>query len=385
LRIFIIAGEASGDFHAANLVRSIHAIDSNAQFLGIGGPKMAAAGVDVKQNIVERLAIIGLVGIVRHLPELKALFAFVYEQLDASKPDLLLLVDYPGFNLRVAKQAKKKRLRVVYYICPQTWAWHASRAKKFPHILDKMLTIFPFEEPLFRSYGADATFVGHPLLDQLKVTMSREEVCARLGLDAQKPLFCLLPGSRKSEIEPLLPVMLGAAAELRKTMPEAQFILPRAETISREMIEQIAAPFELPLTIVDEERTNVRAACNFAWVASGTATLETALLGVPMIILYKTSWLTAKLAKMLVHLPFIGLANIVAERRIVPELLQDEANAQRLLQETISIWGNPERLQQMKGDLAGVRHKLEFSHANSSAKTAYDRAAEEVIKVLNKT
>ena len=220
-RIFIIAGEASGDLHAANMVRAALARNGQLAFEGLGGPNMAAAGVRLCRNIVEDLAIIGLTGILRNLGEIHRLFRLIEDRFAQDPPDAVLLVDYPGFNLRVARKAKAYRLPVVYYICPQTWAWHESRAKSFPGILDKMLTIFPFEERLFREYGADATFVGHPLLDLMKITMTKQEVCAHFGLDPERPIISLLPGSRSGEVRSLLPIMLEAAVQVVSAVPEA--------------------------------------------------------------------------------------------------------------------------------------------------------------------
>lgn len=375
-RIFILAGEASGDLHASNLVKAVRAANPNVVFEGLGGGRMADAGVDILRNIVDDLAIVGFIDVLQHLPTLRSLMRMVVERLETTRPDAVLLVDYPGFNLRVAKQAKKLGLRVIYYICPQTWAWHESRAKAFPKILDHMLTIFPFEEDLFRSYGAQATFVGHPLLDLMNVTMDRRETCEQLGLDANRPILCLLPGSRRSEVQGLLPVMLEAAIQLKALMPDMQYVLPKAETIQRQMIEEIAQPFGVHLLIAEKERHNLRACSDFAWVASGTATLETALLGIPMVILYRAHYLTYALGKRLVKLSHIGLPNIVVGREIVPELLQDEAHAEQLCGKTAEILNDANRLQSMKNNLKQVREKLHSPNNNHSDKTSYQRAAE---------
>lgn len=372
-RIFIIAGEASGDLHASNLVRAILKYHPDIKFEGLGGRRMADAGVHVLRNIVDDLAIMGFAAVIKHLPQLRELLDIVKQRLEATRPDAVLLVDYPGFNLRIARQAKKLGLRTIYYICPQTWAWHSSRAKSFPEILDHMMTIFPFEEGLFRSYGARATFVGHPLPELMQVTATRHDVCRSLNLDPQRPILSLLPGSRRSEVELLLPVMMQAAVRLRQEMPGVQFILPKADTIRIETIQAITRPYGLPLTVVETDGTNARAASDFAWVASGTATLETALLGVPMLILYKTSWVTYQIGRRLVNLPNIGLPNIVAGRKIVPELLQDGATPESILHETLLHMRDEAVLQRMKRDLEDVRQKM-IGGSNQST-GAYDRAA----------
>ncbi|MCX7013179.1 MAG: lipid-A-disaccharide synthase [Candidatus Sumerlaeota bacterium] len=386
-RIFIIAGEASGDLHAANLVRAARARDGQLAFEGLGGPNMAAAGVRLRRNIVEDLAIIGLTGILKNLGEIHRLFRLIEDRFAHEPPDAVLLVDYPGFNLRVARKAKSYRLPVVYYICPQTWAWHESRAKAFPEILDKMLTIFPFEERLFREYGADATFVGHPLLDLMKITMTKQEVCAHFAVDPERPIISLLPGSRAGEVRSLLPIMLEAAEQVVSAVPEAQFVLPLASTIPRAMVDSLLDQFAVEVIIANAYRYNLRAAADFAWVASGTATLETAFLGVPMVILYKTSWLTWQVGKRVINLPYIGLANVVAGERIVPELLQDEATGQNLADRTLQILMNPSQLENMRFQLQHVRERVEYPNGRKPGQapvSPYDRAAQEFLKALDR-
>jgi len=379
-RVFVIAGEASGDQHASNLVKAVLKRDPSIRFEGFGGPKMEAEGVRLRQNIVENLAIIGLAGILRNFPALKRLFLEIDFVLDNDPPDAMLLVDYPGFNLRVARKAKARGVPVIYYICPQTWAWHESRAKEFPLIIDKMLTIFPFEERIFREYGADATFVGHPLLDVMRITMTKEEVCRHFGLDPARPILTLAPGSRMREIKSLLPVMLEGAERIVDEIPDVQFVLPLAPTIPRSTAEAIIGQYAVDVLIAEAYRYNLRAAADYAWVASGTATLETAFLGVPMVIVYKTSWLTWMIAKRLVNLPYIGLANVVAGERIVPELLQDEATGQNLADRTMQALSNPEQLEKTRYMLRRLRRKVEYpgnESANHPPLLASERAARE--------
>jgi len=386
-RIFVIAGDPSGDLHASNLIRALKARDPGLVFEGLGGPNMAQVGVRLHRNIVEDLAIIGLVGILRNLGELHALFKLVENRLDERPPHAVLLVDYPGFNLRVARKAKARGIPVIYYICPQIWAWAESRAKVFPEILDKMLTIFPFEERLFREYGADAVFVGHPLLDLMKITMTKEQVCQHFGVDPERLIIALLPGSRSSEVKSLLPVMMEAAERVVDLIPEAQFVLPMASTVSRGLVDSIIDQFAVDVTVANTYRYNLRAACDFAWVASGTATLETAFLGVPMIIVYKTSWLTWMIGKRVVNLPYIGLANVVAGERIVPELLQDEATGQNLADRTMQILMNPAQVENMRYLLGRVRRRVEFPEGEETGEApmrASDRAAQEFLKTLNR-
>jgi lipid-A-disaccharide synthase len=386
-RIFVIAGEASGDLHASNLIRALRDRAPDLEFEGFGGPKMEAAGVRLHRNIVEDLAIIGLVGVLKNFPELRRLFADIDRRFDEDPPDAVLLVDYPGFNIRVARKAKARDIPAIYYICPQTWAWHESRAKEFPEILDKMLTIFPFEETMFREYGADATFVGHPQPELMKTTESKEEACARIGIDPSRPLISLLPGSRKTEVKGLLPVMLDAAERIVGAVPEAQFVLSLADTIPRSMVDGLLENFAVDVTVDASPGYNLRAVADFAWVASGTATLETAFLSIPMIIIYKTSWLTWVIGKRIAKLPYVGLPNVVAGERIVPELLQDEATGQNLADRTLQILMNPSQMQETRYLLSRVRRRVEFpknEKSSEQATGAYDRAAREALKALDR-
>jgi lipid-A-disaccharide synthase len=385
-RIFVIAGELTGDMHAANMIRALKARDPNLRFAGLGGSNMKEAGVDLSENIVEDLAIVGLVGILRHFPDLRRLFREVERRFDEDRPDAVLLIDYPGFNLRVARKAKDRGIPVIYYICPQTWAWHESRAAKFPELLDKMLTIFPFEETLFREYGADATFVGHPLLDLMKITMTKTEVCEHFGVDPRRPIISLLPGSRTTEVKSLMPIMLDAAERVQEALPETQFVLPRATTIPRDLIDSLLEGRSVDLVLANEYRYNLRAAADFCWVASGTATLETALLGVPMVIIYNSSWLTWMIAKRLIKLPYIGLANVVAGERIVPELLQSEATGQNLAERTLRMLTNAAELENTRYQLQRVRRRIEFPDGEDPGQAPlgpYDRAAREFLKALD--
>lgn len=385
-RVFVIAGEASGDLHASNLIRAIKKLNPNLEFEGLGGQMMEQAGVKLHYNMVD-LAIIGLTGILFNVHKLLRLFRLVEDCLDENPPDVVLLVDYPGFNRRVARKAKLRNLLVIYYICPQTWAWHESRAKEFPHILDKMLTIFPFEEKLFRDYGADATFVGHPLLELMKITMTKNQVCEHFNIDPNRPIFTLLPGSRMREVRTLLPVMLEAAERLVDEIPDAQFVLPLAPTIPQAVVDSILEQYAVDVLIAQEYRYNLRAASDFAWVASGTATLETAFLKVPMIIVYKISWLTWMIGRLVVKLPYIGLANVVAGERIVPELLQEQATGQNVAERTLRIFQDPAQMENTRFQLARVRASLEFPEGEDHTKEpvpAYQRAAREFLKTLDR-
>jgi lipid-A-disaccharide synthase len=285
------------------------------------------------------------------------------------KPDAVILIDYPGFNLMlVAPLARKLGIKVVYYICPQFWAWHRSRIKKFKKYCDQIYPIFPFEAKLLNQEGVKAEYIGHPLLDVMKLTMTREQVFERFGFDPDKKLIGMLPGSRKREVHTLLPIMLEAAQRLLETRNDIQFVLPRSNTISLDLIDTYLSEYDVPVKVVDQYRFNVRAALDFAWVKSGTSTLEGALLGVPFVIIYKVKYLTGYLARLIINTPFIGLPNIVAGDLVVPELLQEQATGQNLAEHTQFYLHDAAAYENMKYQLKKIRSM--FGPPGSSQRTA---------------
>jgi lipid-A-disaccharide synthase len=355
-RVMIVAGEDSGDRIACGLVRELLALIPTLRLYGLGGARMAEAGVAPMTNIVDHLAITGFTGVVRNYNTLRGLLGSTYEALERDRPDAVILVDYPGFNQRVAERASELGIPVIYYVCPQFWAWNEKRKFKLARIVDLMMVIFPFEVPLCREVGINAHYVGHPMLDWISVEKSREEVCVGLGIAPKKFLLGLLPGSRRGEVTRLLPVMLDGAERLRARMgDDVEFVLVQATTISDELIAGCLGETTAPVTIVKSDRENVRAALDFAWVASGTATLETAILNTPLLLIYQVSFLTWVIGQRLVRTPYIGLVNIVAEDRIVPELLQDRATGENLVEETLAFVNDPARMQDLRDGLARVR------------------------------
>lgn len=376
-RVFIIAGDPSGDIHAGNLVRALRELCPGIRLAGHGGPQMKKAGVKILSNIVEDLAIIGFTGVVKNFPQIRRLYLRTVNFLEKHRPDALLLVDYPGFNLRMAAEAKKLGIPVIYYISPQVWAWRRGRIKTIAQVVDKMIVIFPFEEGLFRQAGVDVTYVGHPLLDLILVDMDREEICRHFGLDPAKKLIGLVPGSRKSEIDGMLPVMLRAAERLAEKMPDVQFALPRAATISENYLRRHIDRCRAPVCIADRYRYNLRAAFDFAWVTSGTATLETAILLTPMIIVYRVNWLTWLIGKRFMTLACIGLPNIIAGDIVVPELLQDEFTPQNLMSMTL-------RYLKQEGELEGMREALREVKSRLGSPGASQQAARAVLDTLER-
>lgn len=357
--IFLIAGENSGDLHASNLVRALQSLDSSLRFSGLGGPQMTAAGVILLKDIVKGLAIVGVTPVIRKIRVIKQLLDHVREFLTEQRPDAVILVDYPGFNLRVARMARDLGIPVIYYISPQIWAWHPTRIAKIRATVDLMMVFFPFELKMYRKAGVNAVHVGHPLLDIMRLTMSKQEVFEKFGFDRDKKLIGLLPGSRKPEIVRHLPVMLEACELMMRRMPEQlQFVIPRSSTVPPELLQKYIDRYDVPVRVVDQYRYNVRSTLDFAIVKSGTSTLETAALLTPMVIIYKVSFLTWMIAKSLVQIPWIGLVNIVAGARVVPELLQNEATGANLSRTVLELLNDPERLENMKFQLAQVKESL---------------------------
>ena len=372
--IFIVAGEPSGDLIGSLLVNRLLKLDPELKISGIGGDQMEKAGAEIVTNIVRDLAIIGFVEVVTKFPQIRRLFYGTIAELKRRRPKVLVLIDYPGFNLRLAEAAHGLGITVVYYVIPQVWAWHASRIHKIRKYVDRALVIFPFEEALLKKAGAKVDHVGHPLMDIMIVTMDRDEVYREFKFDPSKKLIGLLPGSREREVDALLPVMLEAAEKIQAKMPDVQFVLPRASTVSRGKIDRYLEASSVDVRVIDSFRYNVRSAMDFAIVASGTATLETGLLLCPMVIVYRMAYPTWFIAKMLVKIPFAGLINIVAGDGVVPELLQDQCTAENMAYHVLRILGDPREVEKVKYQLSRVKEKLGGAGASL-------RAAEKVLEL----
>lgn len=369
VKIFLVAGENSGDMHGANLVRHIKRLRPDWELAGVGGPQMEKAGMKLLRNMVNDLAIVGFMEVISKAPTIWRVRNMIKAHLEKDRPDAIILIDYPGFNLLLmAPLAKKLGIKVLYYIVPQFWAWHRSRIRKFKKYCDKIFPIFPFEEKMLQQEGINATYLGHPLLDVMKLTMTREQVFERFQFDPEKRLIGMLPGSRKREVRVLLPIMLEAAQRMLDVGERVQFVLPRSQTISLDLIDTYLTQYDVPVHVVDQYRFNVRAALDFAWVKSGTSTLEGALLGVPFLIIYKVKYITGWIAKVLINTPFIGLPNIVAGDLIVPELLQDQATGQNLAEQTLHYLHDQAAYENMRYQLRKIQRI--FGPPGSSKRTA---------------
>ncbi len=353
-KILMVAGEASGDEHAARLVAAIRDRQPQAEFFGVGGEEMAAQGVRILSPAAE-LAVVGLAEVVGRLPAVGRALRAIARALRTERPQLAILVDFPDFNFWVARLAKYYRVPVMYYISPQVWAWRTYRVRTIARLVDRMVVIFPFEAEFYREHGVPVAYVGHPLRETLPAIPDRRVLLTGWGLDPERLTIALLPGSRASEIERHLPPMLAAASLIQKTIPECQFLLPLASTAPAALVEgMIKSPGGKPLCILSGQSYAALAAAHLAVVASGTATVEAALAGTPSIIVYRVAPLTFRVAGWLVRVEHVGMANLLAGARLFPELLQEEFTPERLAREVLSLVAEPERLASMGAGLARI-------------------------------
>jgi lipid-A-disaccharide synthase len=356
VKVLIIAGEASGDLHGGGLVRCLKQRRPNLEIFGIGGEHMAKAGMELIFHI-DQLSFLGLWEVVRHLPFVHKVFRRMVREVKGRRPDVVVLIDYPGFNLRFAKALKPLDCKIFYYIAPQVWAWGKRRIKKMAKIIDKLAVIFEFEVPLFQNAGIDVEFVGHPLLDTITTKLEKSTFFRQIQLDSTKPLLALLPGSRNQEVDKLLPPLLESAHSLYQKHPEVQIVVACAPTVAKEYYHHYVS--EYPNVVLAENSTyDVMAYSDAAIVASGTATLEVAWFGTPFALVYKVAGLSYFWGKRMIRIPNIGLVNVVAGKRIVPELLQNDVSTRNLtaIMETC-IFDEVER-QVMITELKKVRDSL---------------------------
>ncbi len=351
------AGEASGDVHAASVAKALKQAFPDVDMLGMGGTLMEQAGVSIIYDI-KKLGFIGFVEIVKALPSFFKLRTYLKEIMIREKPDVLVCVDYPGFNMRLAKVAHDLGIPVIYYIAPTIWAWHKSRGKDIAKTVTKVASIFPFEAKAYEEFGVDVEFVGHPLVDIVKPTMTYEEGVEFFKMPPNTKRVLLLPGSRKQEILTLLDRMLQGAQMALAKHPELVFYLPKAHTIERSDLTDIIDKYKVPVTITEEKIYDLMQCCDVALAASGTVTLETALVGLPTVLLYRLSPVTFGLAKVLVNVKHVGLPNIVAGREVIPELLQNDVTAENINNQLESLLYDQTRRTQMIEDLSAVKTDL---------------------------
>jgi lipid-A-disaccharide synthase len=354
--VLLIAGEASGDMHGADLIAALRSRVPGVRVRGIGGAHLRASGMETLIDAIT-LSTMGLVEARERLGAVWRAYRAMRRIVRNEKPDLLILIDFAEFNLALAGVAHRRGVPVLYYISPQVWAWRRGRVRKIARRVNRLAVVFPFEVPLYAGSGVQADFVGHPLLDRVRITRERAATFAAHGLDPTKRLVALLPGSRTNEMQLLLPPMAEAAARLI-ARGDCQCVLALADTLSQADIAVSMRGAVLPVPVVSGDTYNLVHASDAVIVASGTATLETALLERPMVIVYRTAPLTFALARRLVSVPFIGMPNLVAGRAVVPELLQDAATADRMVAEVERFLDDPAYASATSSALASLRHAL---------------------------
>jgi lipid-A-disaccharide synthase len=352
--LLLSAGEASGDMYAARLATALtNRLD--VKIFGMGGPQMRAAGVDLVMDYDE-VSVVGITEIMKHLPSLLKAMEKMVSEAEQRKPALAILTDFPGFHLRLARKLKPRGIRNVYYICPQFWAWRPWRANLVRRRFEKALCIFPFEKEFFSKAGVSTEWIGHPLVGTVKATKDRKQLCEEVGLQAGRTLVTVLPGSRSAELAHHMPVLQEACARIHARMP-VQFLVAAAHPRDLELLKSGWTP-GLKLQVVAGATYNALAAADAAIVSSGTATIESALLDTPMVVVYRVSPVTARLAKPLVRTPYFAMVNLIAEKRVVPELVQDDFTPARVTAEILRLLQDPNARTAARTGLAEVRKRL---------------------------
>ncbi|MBW2187033.1 MAG: lipid-A-disaccharide synthase [Deltaproteobacteria bacterium] len=357
-RALIVTGEASGDLHGANLIKAAQSCDPQLSFFGVGGEKMDAAGCQIVLPSSE-LAVMGLVEVVRHLPRIWAVFQRLKAIIHgANPPDVLVLIDSPDFNLRLAKQAKKAGIPVLYYVSPQVWAWRKGRVKGISAVVDRLAAIFPFEPEYYRGLPIDARYVGHPLLDEAKLSLPTIEYRCRYHLDRDSTVVGLFPGSRSNELKYSFPTIVETAQKIKSRHPLAHFIVPLAPDVNEADLKSQLDTAGVEVTFVRDPIYDTAAACDVVLCVSGTVSLQIALVETPMVIMYKAAPLTYAIGKHLVSVEHFGLPNIVAGKTIVREYVQDEASPLTLFNEVDKILTDESYRNEMKQNLSHVKTKM---------------------------
>ena len=364
-RFLLVAGEESGDMRAAPLLKAIKSDFPEASFFGVAGERCRTEGTDLIADI-SALSVMGFVEVLSNLPRIKRTFDLVLRAAKERRPDAAILVDYPGFNLRLAAELHKLGIRVFYYVSPQVWAWKASRIKIIKKVVTRMLVLFPFEKDFYARHHYQADFVGHPLIDEVRANKSREIFLKELNLKPSAKIVGLLPGSRPKELHRHLPVMLKAAAIIRNEFPESQFLILRARNLPESAFTPLVAAASVPVT-VSTDYYNALNACDVTMTASGTATLETALMEKPMVVIYQTAWLTSVIVRLLIKIPYISLVNIVAGKKIVTELLQEKASPRNIADILLNYLRDSKTAEKISLEMKIIREKLGESGASKRA------------------
>ncbi len=375
LRLLLSCGEASGDLYAGALTREILAIDPSASVAGLGGPEFVRAGGRLVDDYRE-ISATGLIEPFTKLPRLVHARRRLVDAARADRPDALVLIDFSGFNLRVAPLVKTLGVRVVYYVSPQIWAWRPRRLQRIKAVADRVLVIFPFEEAIYREAGVPVEFVGHPLVDLATAKALRAEFLASHGLAPSAPTVAILPGSRTGEVSRILPGLVSAAAQVSAAVPDAQFVIARAPRLDGALFDEVRnLASRARVAIIEGDTDTVLASADVALTASGTATVQTALHDTPMVIVYRVSPLSYQLLRRLVSVDAIGMVNLIAGQKIVPELVQDEFTPEAVAREALSMLTDPQRAARIRAGLAIVRERL-------GGRGASRRAAEAIVTLV---
>ena len=375
MRILISAGEASGEMYGAQLIEALRRLDPSLEFFGVGGERMRALGCDIVVDSKD-LAVVGITEILSHLPKIYELFHQLIAEADRRQPDLAVVIDSPAFNWRVARQVHHRGIPVVYYVCPQFWAWRQRRVKLLRQYVDKALVIFPFEEKFYCDRGVDATFVGHPLAELPHPSVGRDQYAAQHRLDRTKQWITLMPGSRVKEVRMNLPTILESAAVLGR---DYEFLLPIAPTLSRSLLEKLIASRQV--TLVPEA---LPALCHSraGIIASGTATVEAAMMSTPFVMVYRVSPFTYLLGRWRVKVPHFAMVNLIAEAEVVPELVQSKFKADHVVSRLNQIIPDGPARDKMLEGLARVKARLRAPNRASGVRPAAERAADIILGVV---
>lgn len=374
MNFLLSAGEASGDNYGAQLIAALAQLAPGSEFFGMGGEKMLAAGFHVRIHANE-VAVVGLTEVITHLPAIRRRFRHLVAEAARRRPDAAILIDFPDFNLRLARELHSLGIPVFYFVSPQLWAWRTGRVEQVKKYVRKMIVIFPFEQEFYRRHGVDVCYVGHPLAFLPPPQISREEFAAKYKLDPGKPWIAILPGSRRKELRLNIAVMLEAVELLRKGEGDFEYLLPVASTLDKEWVRYQLGPAYTTIKLTENAQATVMLS-RAAVVASGTATVESALTGTPFVVVYRLSFLTWLLGRRLVKLDTFAMPNLIAGRKIVPELIQDGFTAEAVVRELRKILPDGPARREMQDSLAEIRHKLAVTEAPALL------AAEEILKAM---
>ena len=380
-KVLISAGEASGDLYAAGLVEALRRRNSSLEFFGCAGPRMQRAGVRAVVDSAS-LAVVGLVEVVTHIPRIYAEYRKLIRAAEQERPDVAILTDSPDFHLRLARRLKRLGIPVIYFVAPQVWAWRKGRLPAMRQNIDQLLSIFPFEPEFFAAHGIDARYIGHPLTRLVKPSASREELRSRYGISDESQVVALLPGSRKGEIERHLPVLIEAAKKIsqasQRLAPRFILAVPSANLLGANFRERIS---ETSIQVLEGQTWDVLACAELALAASGTVTIEATLVGIPMVTFYRVNKLSWLMGKFLVRVPFYSMVNLVAGRRIVPELMQSDMTAARLADEALRLLSDGSARESMRSEFELVAQKLAGPHdpLEVAASTVEEYLKEEMV------